>query len=341
MRIPLKFSIKDSLSFFYVNPWLGLLIALLITPFKTKLDTNIILVAFFAFAFSFLAVFHNNNFDSFINWLILITLLIFSLNYKNNSNIPSMLIADLYFFIGALVMLYIVFISSDTGTNRWGLWGGEPNFSGLAYLSYLVVYLSRGFSRAFGIYLFVLFLSILICTVSRTLLVSSVLLTFFYYFRNRRFLITLAFLVVANSVFFGSYIISFIDDIAIFEKTGYSEGIGRLISINDYSSAYRLELQQIWYEEIFSSYQNFLFGMPASDFLFLVEVNEANVHNSFIQKTAEYGIVYTLLFIILSLRYLPLWIVYSFFTYSLFLHNVLSIPWVIIISLLIMMPNQK
>ena len=341
MRIPHKFSLKDFLSFFYINPWLALLTALILVPFKTKLDVKVILVAIFTFSFSFFAVLYNNNFNSFINWLVLITLLIFNINYKNNFRFPSLLIADLYFFIGTLVMVYIVFFSYGYGTVRLGLYGFEPNFSGLVYVSYLILHLSRGFNRAFGIYLFILFLLLLICTVSRTLFLSSMLLIFFYNFRNRRFFITLAFIFIANSVFFGSYIISLIDQISIFQKTGYSSGFDRLISINDYSSAARLELQEIWYEKIVSSYQNFLFGMPASDFSFLVEVNEAHVHNSFIQKTAEFGIVYLILFIILAIRYLPLWIVYSFFTYSLFLHNVLSIPWVVLISLLVMRPSKK
>jgi hypothetical protein len=341
VKIPYKFSAKDLISLVYVNPWVGLAVSILISPFKTKLSIEVIAIAIFSFVFSCFAVFYNNNFDSFINWLLIITLLIFNFNHLNcfNTKIPSMLIADIYIFIGTIIMLYVVYNSGSNITSRYGLYGGEPNFTGFVFLSYLLIYLQRGFSKAFGIYLFILFISILVSTVSRTFLLSSVLLGFFYFFRNKNFLITFTFILFASAVFFGSNIMSFIEQMQIFESSGYSEDLSRLLSISDSSSQLRLELQDIWYAEVITSYKNIFYGMPLSEYNFLND-SELIVHNSFIQKTAEYGIVYIIFFIILSFKYLPLWITYSFFTYALFLHAILSIPWVIAISLLATAPKK-
>lgn len=336
MRIPYKFSLKDLISAVYINPWLGLVISILISPFKTKFSKEVIVAAMIAFIFSCCAVFYNNNFDSFVNWLLVITLLIFNLNNLSNVNskIPSTFIADLYIFFGVIFMLYAVSSSiGSASSTRWGLYGGEPNFSGFIFLSYIMIYLSRGFSTKFGIYLFILFILVLISTVSRTFFLSSILLYFFYYFKNNKLLITIAFVGIAISVFFGTYVLPIISKIPILEQSGYTENVIRLISLNDSSTQTRLSIQETWYFAMFESYKSFLFGMPLSEYNFLNETQQV-VHNSFVQKTAEYGIIYVIFFMAVAFKYLPLWITYSFFSYALFLHAILSVPWVVAISLL-------
>lgn len=336
MKVPYKFSTRDLISAVYLNPWLGLIISMLVSPFKTRIRIEVILVTIFSFVFACFAVFYNNNFESFVNWLLIITLLIFNFNHLNNKNIkkPSTLIADLYIFFGIIFMLFSVYSSLGTESSaRWGLYGGEPNFTGFVVLSYIMIYLSRGFSIKFGIYLSILFLLVLISTVSRTFLVCSVLLYFFYFFRNKTFLISVVFIGIAISVFLGAYILPFVSKIPILEASSYTEDLTRLININDSSSRRRLNIQETWYFAMFESNKSFIFGMPISEYNFLNETGQI-VHNSFVQKTAEYGIIYVIFFIVLSFKYLPLWITYSLFSYALFLHAILSIPWVIALSLL-------
>ena len=334
MRIPHKFQIKDLLSIFFYSPWLGLFVSFFAKPFQSRLSFISIALAFIMFMFAFFAVFHNQNFNAFVNWVLLILLLIFSSNqsyYKKINSLPSLFIADIYVLFGLIVMIYVVIISPGSGTNRWGLYGGEPNFTGIVVLSYMLINLIKGVSKTKLVYLLILYGFVLYCTVSRTFFVCSILFTYYYLFKDKRFLITLTFLIFAGVVFFGSSVVSALDKYGLFAISGYSEGFERLISLNDYSSQHRLKLQDNWYSEIGSSLKNLMFGMPISDYNFLVST-DLNVHNSFIQKTGEYGIIFVFLFIILTFKYLPLWFVYCLFSYSLFLHNILSIPWVLVLS---------
>jgi len=96
----------------------------------------------------------------------------------------------------------------------------------------------------------------------------------------------------------------------------------------------RLLLNRLWVEAVYGDVMSLIFGMDVFEHGRLLNSTIGKVaHNSFIQKTVEFGLVYTISLLLFALRCLPFSVFSIFVLYSLFLHNVLSVPWVIAASI--------
>jgi hypothetical protein len=128
-----------------------------------------------------------------------------------------------------------------------------------------------------------------------------------------------------------NYLFDFFVNADLVAIAGYNEGFDRIFNLFDSSSLERITLNVSWFSNLTDEIFKFLFGVSSSEYNKLISFTIGlEPHNSFLQKTANFGFIYLLFIIYVLVRILPLWIVLVLLFYSFFLHNVLSISFLVI-----------
>lgn len=274
------------------------------------------------FLFSLIGFLVNHNFAYLFSWLLTLLIYLTRDHYKSFylSFIPVLVIITIGLTIGFALNII-------TG-NRVGLFGGEPNFQGFILILFFCILLANGYSRAI-VYSYALIYTYI--SGSRTFILCFLLMLLLYHFRNnKKFLLYLSILVF-SSLILAIYFFDFFINGDIVSIAGYNEGFDRVFNLFDASSLERVTLNVSWFSNLTDEILKFLFGVSSSEYHKLISFTIGlEPHNSFLQKTANFGFVYLLFLIYVLLRILPLWIVLILLFYSFFLHNVLSISFLVI-----------
>ena len=328
VRSPFKWGVY----FAWVNPWLAMPFAFCGSDYNIKLRVEL-LFSIILITWGFLTVFMTYNVNILPNIILMSAwMLLFNRKARISINFLPVLI-----YIGVGLLVSLLFYNGNQG--RVGLFGGEPNFGGFLILLMFAISLHVGRYRFIS--LAILFAGILI-TGSRALALVSILTLLLWVLRGHRKLsVALVSLFVLMYAFAG-HVLDYYVGMQIFSQSGYSAGIDRLANFNDSSTMERLLLNELWIDAIDSNAKNVIFGLSFSEHQRLLESSIGlNPHNSFIQKTAEFGLVYTIFLLIFAYKFLPLSFFLVFVVYSMFLHNILSVPWIIAVSIYIGIYNDR
>lgn len=308
----------------WINPWLGLpfllrrLRSLRVNRFNTSFSIITIFVGLIVAAKTL-------NFSVLPNVLAMV-LWVFALN--SNVKIKPSLAFPVLFILFGLITSILLFGGL---TDRVGVYGGEPNFSGFIILLLFTISLHR---RQYIFISFVILILGTMVTGSRSLAAVSLAMIYFYILRNNRMILLITLLGLGLIYLFAERVIDLLSYFAVFQQSGYSTGFERLLTLNDSSTIERLYLNQQWISAIGENYGNIFLGINNDVHNNLLSsARGLSAHNSFIQKTSEFGIIYVFLLSVFAFRVLPLWVSLTLLTYSLFLHNILSVAWIIALSI--------
>jgi hypothetical protein len=215
--------------------------------------------------------------------------------------------------------------------NRVGIWGQEPNFSGFSLIMLLVLALSR---KQYVVITILMLFALILITMSRTLLLSVFVVMFMYRFKEQKFLIYMSIATIFSLFTYKPYLLS--EYLNFFSSSGYINGVERLANINDSSALLRIELERSWVSIWLLNMQSIVFGVTPNEYTQLVQFDPGKiVHNSIIQKAVRDGILIISLILIFLFRTIPLWVIPIFLLYSVFLHSILSVFWIITMSFLL------
>lgn len=233
---------------------------------------------------------------------------------------PSMIPGLLYLIAGTAYMVVQFF----QGSGRIGLFGGEANFSGFVAVMFLCIAISRRKHVVLSIILVVVIGAV---SASRALVAISLLVAIFYVLRHRKAVLLLLGSALISITFFGPVLLDSLIASGVIEASGYIENYQRLLVLADSSTFERLQLNEKWTSRWFSDPLSFLFGLSTYEYEHAMHIYGKVPHNSFIQRGAEFGVLFLLTFILAMVYLLPWWICLTLICYSLFLHNLLSVPW--------------
>jgi hypothetical protein len=215
---------------------------------------------------------------------------------------------------------------------RVGMWGEEPNFSGISLTMLYILALSRKYCVKISV---LLLIALIYISLSRTLLIATFLITFMFVFKERKFLIYSIIFIMCITLVYKPYLVS--EYLYLFSNSGYIESSDRLINLNDSSTNLRIKLELLWVDVWMSDIKNIVFGVSMDEYAYLTQVDPGKVvHNSIIQKAVRDGILLTSLLIVFMFRFLPIWVVPIFLFYGVFLHSTLSVFWIISMSFLML-----
>jgi hypothetical protein len=227
--------------------------------------------------------------------------------------------------LSIIMLLIIGVIFPNIDSTRLSFYGAEANFTAFHITVLGLLYIDRGYRRI-G---YIIMIAGVIATASRSGLVSLIV----------------AFIVVSilpnwrKEMLFWSFILSVASVIIYFYiyptlliSTGYTDSLSRLLTIFDSSSIERIELNEIWLNAITSNFMNLLTGIPSKDLEGLYE-NNIVAHNSMIMKTAEIGLLGSLVVLFFGFKLLPFSIFIVVIFFSIFLHGLISLPLFLLISL--------
>lgn len=315
-------NIPLALSWF--SPWLFIPI-LLITKFnEIKFDRKKITYTLFFIFFFGLSSLSLLNYVYLVNIILLFFLLFHGKNLLHQHQNSYLLnYGILYIFFGTLFGIWLSF-----GSNfRVGLYGGEVNFSGFTLLT--IFCLALALKKYQLICLIFIFINLYIGS-SRTLLLMTLITFYYYYFRNFKVLLFLTTFMIFMFVSNGLAVLAYLLENNLITNSGYLEDASRLLIIADSSTDKRLEISELWFSQWTSSLKSFLFGVANYDQV--LDIIQFQPHSSFIQKGAQYGAIYLLLFIYLVYKFLPIWFGSVVLIYGFFLHNLWSVPIIIFLS---------
>lgn len=206
---------------------------------------------------------------------------------------------------------------------RVGLFGGEPNFSTVPIWLYSLILLRRKYFKT---------IFILVCigawlTTSKIYVFTMAMTAGLFYFRKSKTAVAMLAIVICSVV----YVVTFLD---IAESTlvtalssGYTEDISRIFYVFDSSFAERRGLVWGWMEGL-SNEPTLIVGV----FEPLQVEGLIVVHNSFLQQAASRGIYLVIILLFLAFRDLPMWLLPPYLFMSFFLHNVLSVAVLFVIT---------
>jgi hypothetical protein len=287
-----------------------------------KIEQRELKWAIILFLFSFIGFLINHNLIYLFSWLLTLLIYLTRDHYKSFSLSlkPALVIISAGLIVGLILNII-------TG-NRVGLFGGEPNFQGFILILFFCILLANGYSRA------IIFSYSIIYTYisgSRTFILCFLLMLFLYHFRNNKKLLIYFSILVFSSLILVNYLFDFFVNADLVAIAGYNEGFDRIFNLFDSSSLERITLNVSWFSNLTDEIFKFLFGVSSSEYNKLISFTIGlEPHNSFLQKTANFGFIYLLFIIYVLVRILPLWIVLVLLFYSFFLHNVLSISFLVI-----------
>lgn len=307
---------------FFVYPWSILLWMNRYKYSKRKFLSSWMLLSILFF----LTVLYNYSINAIIN-IVGIGLLFSVQKYstigdKKQKRMTTLII---FYIIAGLVVSTVMKVFTGM---RYGLFGGEPNFSGFT-LIFLLIFL-RSQSAITG-FMLKLFICISVCmflylSASRTFLSMSLLTYVLYLFRDYKVIILLI-LLLSFVVFFNlNSCIIFLEDLGVFQKSGYVSDYKRLVYFSDPSSIERIK--------ILDDYTAYMVNHPEELFLGFNDVMFThNSHNSYIQVIQRSGVFFLALQLFWMMSRGNVWKYVVFLFYGLFLHNVLSIPYLILLKL--------
>lgn len=315
---------SNLIALFWINPWVGLGVVTLMSE-SIRYKAIDAIFATFVLSIGIASSIHTENIIAIVNWFLLAIYMVLLKNWSYHS--PSLVLPSIYVLIG----IFFGFIFSVQLTERVGLFGGEPNFTGFVVLMYFSICLHRGVRY---ILLIPIFGAVMLISGSRAFLICTTLLMVYYFFRENKLYIYIIFTCFSILFIFADSLFILFDNLIIFQRSSYIESSDRILAFNDPSTIERLMLNYEWIDRLTVNYWDFFLGIPNSEYLNLQENIIGKIpHNSYIQKAAEFGAMYVILFIIFAVKRLPLWIAVSIMTYSLFLHNLLSLPWIVVLAL--------
>jgi len=223
-------------------------------------------------------------------------------------------------FLGFILAISKFYFSGQ----RSGLFGSEINFTGYLILIFIYVINSTDKIRFLDC---VIWISFIFITGSRAFLILSILGISYYALRDRRMLTN--FITLVFVMFYVSFdsLINTLDTIPFFRPTGYIDDFSRLYQLYDSSSITRFNIVEDYIIHFKNDIINFLLGNSKTQ----LESNLMESHNSFFQKTFEYGLLSTVLVVNLMRIKLENWIFNVLFIYGFFLHNLFSLPVLIFI----------
>lgn len=226
-----------------------------------------------------------------------------------------------YLFVGFLYASHVYLQGKKTG-----LFGVELNFTGYIILVYLFVIKSLGRLKIID---FVIWISFIFFTESRAFLIMSIIACVLYTLRNRVIALNFILILFVGIFFYFEGLVEYLDYFLLFKQTGYVDDYTRLYQFYDSSSIARYDIGKEYLGHFKSDVASFLLGNKYSvGGKFLMEA-----HNSIFQKIYDYGVVATAILIYIIRRRLEPWLFTFLIIYSFFLHNLLSIPLLIFISL--------
>jgi hypothetical protein len=309
-----------------VGSWIFFFVGIILNP-KLRLrynQKNSIVFFFFGF-FSFISFLITQN----PAVLLQIVAFYFFLNVSVNSggfNLMSKLTLvkylRAYLSIGAVVGLIVWYFKS----HKTGLYGVEVNFTGFIILVYLYIIISVGSLKVIDLSFWVSFIFI---TESRSYLIMSVLFVFLYFIRRKRLFLYVVLSISIVSLFYVETLLDYLSFIVFFQQTGHIDDVSRLYQFYDSSTVSRIDI----FKDYIGHFKNDIVGLLFGNSKTIFENNFMEPHNSLIQKVYDYGLISSLFLIYLMKRNIEFWFFTFLIIYSLFLHNLLSIPLLIFISL--------
>lgn len=306
----------------WIMPWL--VVPAFFFQSRLRRDPTIVPIAGLVFFLGILSALHTNSISIVVNcfaiavWVLTVG--------PRKSFAPSLGFASVYIIGGTLVSVVLWFSTGD----RLGLYGGEANFSGFLTVMFLILALQRKEKRTMAL-IFVCLLALI--SASRALLVSAFFSLVFFGFRNRPLVSILLFLFIIGTYFSAADILRTYEHLSVFRASGYIPGISRLSVINDSSTSERMLLNELWWDAWTATAKDFLLGIPSESIVRDLAAGIGKVpHNSFIQKGADFGFLFLIVFFVFLFSSVPLWVALTILFYGLFLHNLFSVPWVLAMS---------
>ena len=310
--------IKWLLALAWLNPWLAILslTSQRYIPAIIDLASSVVFAVAISLALVTLTV---GRIDSAVVYAAAAMLAVSRSNGVDNSSTLFYRAGTAYIYAGlisaAAIKIYV--------GGRLGLFGGEPNFSTVPIWLYSLILLRRkNFKTIF----------ILVCigawlTTSKLYVFTMAMTAGLFYFRNSKAAVTMLALGVLSIV----YVVTFFD---IAESTlvtalsiGYTEDISRLFYVFDSSFAERRGLVSGWMDG-FSSQPKLVVGVFEP-----LQVEGLDVaHNSFLQQAASRGIYLVIILLFLVFRDLPMWLLTPYLFMSFFLHSILSVAVLFVIT---------
>jgi len=212
---------------------------------------------------------------------------------------------------------------------RYGLFAGEPNFGGQKLIFLFIIYriVKRTLTGYDFVFLFTSSILFLYLSTSRTFLLMALLSILFYKVRGSK--MTLILLVLLSYFVFLNLNLLFTmsNSVGIIRSSGYLDDYSRLLYLSDPSSIERLGILDEYLNYITNNIPELFFGFTFKEFQF-------NSHNSYVQIIQRNGIIFLLVQMFWMLTQKDLWKYVILLFYGLFLHNVLSIPYIIFLKLL-------
>lgn len=312
------FNAKWLLALAWLNPWL----AMLSLSSQRHIPANLGLAssAIFAVAISLaLITLGVGRIDSAVVYAAAAALAIYRSSGVDNRSTIFFKVGTAYIYAGLAsaiaIKLYI--------GGRVGLFGGEPNFSTVPLWLYSLILLKRNnfktifFLTCIGAWL----------TTSKLYVFTMVMTGGLFCFRNSKTVIAM-FAVLVFSII---YAVSFLDiaesQLVSNLSIGYTEDISRLLYVFDSSFFERNHLISVWIEELSNE---LILSVGLLEPLRVEGMIVA--HNSFLQQAANRGIYIVIILLFLIFRDLPMWLIPAYLFMSFFLHNILSVAVLFIIT---------
>ena len=318
----LKFKSITSL-FFLINPWLFVPSYIYSIKFNFSLYNLFFIVGFILF--SSIQFYWNLNINIFFNFILLL-LYSMSSSSRIKTDFFDSNIFNIYFLFGVFIG-FVYFILTDY--SRVGLFGGEPNFSSFtALICLILLYESKKLNL---IHLFFA-LTLLLITSSRTFLVMSLFTLFIMKMKRIYIVITLILIFVFIINF--ALLLQYLENFQFFTASGYIEDYSRLLNFNDSSSLERINIFKENLDLLLGNFKYLLFGVP--DYVNLEYsylLSSKLPHNSFLQVTKDYGLIYLIIILYILIKKLPIKLSAIFLIYGFFLHNIFSLPLILFLSI--------
>ena len=264
-----------------------------------------------------------NNASGLVNYL-LVALLIPYINPLLNRT-ENLSLVPLSISIVMLLIIGAIFPSIDS--TRLSFYGAEANFTAFHITVLGLLYINRSYKKI-G---YIIMVGGVVATASRSglvaLLVTFIIVSVLPNWRKEKLLWTVFLSFASTLIYFYIYPTLMI-------STGYTDSLGRLLTIFDSSSLERMDLNEIWLNEVTKNWMNFLTGIPNNQLESLYE-NNTVAHNSLIMKTAEIGFIGLLIVLYFGFKLLPFYIFIVTLFFSFFLHGLISLPLYLLISIFV------
>ena len=319
--MPLKISKEGSkASLFTINPWLFLLSK--IFSISLKIHSKDWLIIFVIIISGSISLISTNSLSVIPQIFGLVIFSSVVSKYNTNESSTLVWIFRIYLIIGTIISLFNYII----GDGRIGLFGSEVNFTG--YTAIILFTIIHKLDK-FRFYDIIVLLILIIITGSRAFFIMSIIAYFLFKIRKKRNIILVITIGSYLIYFSAQYILAFPNELPFLQKTGYINDFSRLYQLNDSSTNERLRIIELYLSTFNNHPLNFLFGFNSN----AISNITMEPHNSLIQKIYDYGVIHTIILLVLAYKKLPRHIFSIITLYGLFLHNLFSLPLLILMKL--------